>query len=69
MGPRVEVEPDEFLEIAQKEKGLVIKRRKYVFQGFTYVIRSGDYYYYTVTKQPLSLPSECQVKEAKGLLL
>jgi hypothetical protein len=70
MGPRIHIEPEEFLSVAQKEKGLIIKKRgQTMFQGTTYVIRSGDYYYYTVTKQHLTLPSECQVKEVKNILL
>ena len=69
MGPRVQVSPEEFLEIARREQGLVIKRRRQMLAPMTYVLRSGDYYYYTVTRQPLSLPPECQVTEAKNILL
>jgi hypothetical protein len=70
MGPRIQIDPEEFLSIAQKEKGLIIKKQgQILFQGTTYVIRSGDYYYYTVTKQHLTIPSECQVKEVKHILL
>ena len=63
MGPRVQVSPEEFVEIANAQGGLVIKRKK------MYVIRSGDYYYYTTAKQPLMLSQDCQVREAKNVLL
>ena len=63
MGPRIQIKPDEFLDIARKEHGVVIRKKT------MYVIRSGDYYYYTVSKQPLDLPTECQTKEVKNILL
>ena len=69
MGPRVQVEPREFQEIADREKGLVIKKRRIAFQPYMYVIRSGDYYYYTVLRQRLPLPPECTVIEARNVLL
>lgn len=63
MGPRVAVSPEEFVEIANAEGGLVIKRKR------LYVIRSGDYYYYTTAKQPLTLSQNCKIREAKNILL
>ena len=69
MGPRVRVEPQQFLRILEKEKGLVIKGRRVMLRGTPYVTRSGDYYYYTVTKGPLSIPSDCEVTEARYILL
>jgi hypothetical protein len=63
MGPRVHINPNEFVDIAEKEQGLVIKSKR------MYLIRSGDYYYYTTSKQPLVLPLECHVKEVKNILL
>ena len=63
MGPRVLVDPDEFLRLVEEEKGLVINNRK------MYVARCGDYYYYTTSKTPLPLPKECVVQRAKGILL
>ena len=63
MGPRVQINPDEFMDIARKEQGLVIRKKG------MYVIRSGDYYYYTTSKQPLALPAECQIKDVKNILL
>ena len=69
MGPRVQVEPSEFLRMVEQEKGLVIKGRKMALQGITYVSRCGDYYYYTISKEPLALPKDCVVQQAKNILL
>jgi hypothetical protein len=69
MGPRVQVEPSEFLRMIAQEKGLVIKSRKFPLQGTTYVSRCGDYYYYTMSKEPLALPDGCVVQQAKNILL
>ena len=63
MGPRVQVSPEEFVEIANVEGGLVIRRKK------MYVIRSGDYYYYTTARQPLTFSDNCKIQEAKNILL
>jgi hypothetical protein len=69
MGPRVQVEPSEFLRMVEQEKGLVIKSRKFALQGITYVSRCGDYYYYTISKKPLVLPKDCVVQQCKNILL
>ena len=69
MGPRVQVEPSEFLRMLEQEKGLVIKGKKIAFRGVIYVSRCGDYYYYTISKEPLSLPKDCVVHQAKNILL
>ena len=63
MGPRVQVEPAEFLRLIEKEKGLVINSRR------LYVAKCSDYYYYTHSKKPLALPKECVVQQAKNILL
>ncbi len=69
MGPRVFVEPAEFLRIVEKNKGLIIQGRKVAFQGITYVSRCGDYYYYTTSKEPLNLPRDCDIQKARAILL
>jgi hypothetical protein len=70
MGPRVQVEPAEFLSIVEREKRLVIKTQKFFLRGITYVTRSGDYYYYTLARGvPLTLPAGIEVKEARNILL
>jgi hypothetical protein len=69
MGPRVFVEPSQFLDAVSREKGLVIKGPKVLWSGRMYLARCGDYYYYTVSKKPLELPEGCSVQEAKQILL
>ena len=69
MGPRLRVEPGEFLEIVERERGLVIKGPKVVFSGTMYLTRSGDYYYYANSKEPLRMPEGVVVSEAKSILL
>jgi len=69
MGPRVQVDPAEFVRLVKQEKGLVIMGKPVWLQGRTYVARCGDYYYYTMCKEPLPLPEECQVQEANNILL
>ena len=69
MGPRVQVEPAEFLRLVGEAKGMVVKGRKLGLQGITYVSRCGDYYYYTITREHLALPRECIVQQAKNILL
>ena len=73
MGPRVCVEPSEFLRLIAENNGLVIevnRGSKFGIQAqITYVSRCGDYYYYTSSKTPLSLPKECEVQQARTILL
>ena len=70
MGPRIAVEPSEFLRLVEQDKGLVIQGKKIGFLGLImYVSRCGDYYYYTQSKTPLSLPEECEVQQAQRILL
>ena len=69
MGPRIRITESEFLKFAEKERGLVIRGPQVLWAGATYLLRSGDYYYYTVTKLPLVHPKECQVLESKQILL
>ena len=69
MGPRVHVNPQEFLRLAAEEKGLIIKSQGMLLRPIVYVTRSGDYYYYTMSRQPVPLPPDCQVTEAKNVLL
>lgn len=66
---RVQVDSSEFVRIAEQEKGLVIKGPRVRLQGTTYVIRSGDYYYYTTVREPLALPSGLRIIDARNILL
>ena len=68
MGPRLQIKPEEFIEIAKNSQNLIIKSGSGWLTGFQYVVREGDYYYYTVAKSPLDLPASCKVKEVKSIL-
>ena len=68
MGPRIRVSESDFLKIAETERGLVIRAPG--FWGMsTYLLRSGDYYYFTMTKNRLEFPSECRILESTEIRL
>ena len=69
MGPRLRIDNDEFIKIVEREKELVIMGPKVIFTAYTYVTRSGDYYYYTTSKVPLILPDGTEMSQAKQILL
>lgn len=69
MGPRLKISTEEFLKIIERDGGLVIMGPRVLFAGYTYLTRSGDYYYYTISKTPLVLPSGTEVSSAKQILL
>jgi len=69
MGPRIQVEPNEFLAIVKKENGLVIQKKKQALTPVTYLTNSGEYYYYTYTNKLLPIPEECELKVVKNILL
>ena len=70
MGPRIQIKPDEFIEIAKNSQNLIIKcgKSSFIRAAIQYVLREGDYYYYTVSKEPLDLPSTCKIKEVDNIL-
>lgn len=69
MGPRICVTVEEFLKLVNKERGLVIRGPRVIFIGRMYLLRSGDFYYYTHSKSDLTLPLECEVCDSKQILL
>ena len=69
MGPRIRITEPEFLKPAEKERGLVIRGPQALWAGAMYLLRSGDYYYYAISKTPLDLPKECQILESKQIVL
>jgi hypothetical protein len=69
MGPRIRITEPEFLKLAEKERGLVIRGPQARWAGAMYLLRSGDYYYYTFSKTPLDLPQECHILESKQIFL
>jgi hypothetical protein len=69
MCPQLSVEPEEFLKIASQSNNLVIKTRTSFWSGYgQYLVRQGDYYYRTVSRTPLDLPSSCAIQEVKSIL-
>ena len=54
MGPRLRVDQNTFIQKATESKNTVIKTKKVAFQGHTYIVKSGDYYYYTISKDTLN---------------
>ena len=67
MKPRVFLEPTEFLRMVVEGNAKVIKTGKILFQGFMCVTEASDYYYYTVTKEPLELPETTHVIQARAV--
>jgi len=47
----------------------VILGPKVLWQGYAYLTAGKDYYYYTVSKEPLELPEGVSYKEVKQILL
>lgn len=67
MGPRLQIKPEEFVEIARNSQNLIVRAKSWL-TPFQYVIREGDYYYYTVSHKPLELPGSCNLREVKNIL-
>jgi hypothetical protein len=80
MKPRVRLDANEFLRILDKAGGKVIRvltsNRMRLFPPFVdwigikfpsmYVVEGNDYYFYTLSKQPLSLPESAEVVDAQA---
>ena len=64
MAPRLRVSPSEFLEIVKTERPLVIIGPREFGRGHIYVLRSGDYYYFTYSKALLAIPEGVKVRHA-----
>ncbi len=69
MGPRLKVNHQTFLTEVSKNQGKVIRGPKVLWQGYTYLVRGEDYYYYTVSKEELSLPEGVEVTCVAQILL
>ena len=50
MGPRLKVDNDLFLQRVASSRNKVVVTKKETFVGSTYIVRDGDYYYYTKSK-------------------
>jgi len=65
MKPRVLLEPDTFQQLVKAEQNKVIKTAKIALRGHMYVTEGTSYYYYTYSKEPLTLPPGTEVVDAK----
>ena len=68
MGPRLRVDAETFLQKARESGNTVIRTNKVLLQGYTYIVRAGDYFYYTISKEPLDL-RDLEVEVVQGALL
>jgi hypothetical protein len=69
MGPRLKVDQATFLAEVSKRQGKVIRGPKVLWQGYTYLVRGEDYYYYTVSKEELRIPEGVEVTNVAQILL
>ena len=69
MGPRLRVDNDLFLQRVASSRNKVVITKKETFVGSTYIVRDGDYYYYTKTKAPLELPAGTVIENVQEALL
>jgi len=69
MGPRLKVDKATFLNEVEKSGNKVIRGPKVWLQGYTYLVCGEDYYYYTVSKEELTLPSDVELSSVKQILL
>lgn len=69
MGPRLKVDQATFLAEVSKRQAKVIRGPKVLWQGYAYLIRGEDYYYYTVSKETLHIPEGIEVTNVAQILL
>ncbi len=69
MGPRLKVDSDLFLQRVASSRNKVVVTKKEAFVGSTYIVRDGDYYYYTKSKRPLELPAGTVIENVREALL
>jgi hypothetical protein len=69
MGPRIRITHTEFIKLAEQELCTVVRGPLALWTGRTYVLRSGDYYFFTITKEPLQFPNECKIFDARQVWL
>ena len=69
MGPRLKVSNDVFIHEVSHSSGKVIRGPKVLWQGYTYLVCGGEYYYYTISKEPLVMPPDIEVIDVKQILL
>ncbi len=69
MGPRLKVDSDLFLQRVASSRNKVVVTKKEAFVGSTYIVRDGDYYYYTKSKTPLEVPAGTVIENVREALL
>lgn len=69
MGPRLKVDQATFLAEVSKRRCKVIRGPKVLWQGYTYLVRGEDYYYYTISKKALHIPEGVEVTNVAQILL
>ena len=60
------VPPKEFKEIANGSNNLIIRHRMLPGLTITYIIRDGDYYFYTRVAKSITLPDTSKIRDVKG---
>jgi hypothetical protein len=60
------VPPKEFEEIANGSNNLIIRHRMLPGLTITYIIRDGDYYFYTRVAKSITLPDTSKIRDVKG---
>ena len=69
MGPRLKIDNAAFIDQVAKRLGKVVRGPKVLWQGYTYLVRGEDYYYYTVSKEELQMPEGVEVMSVAQILL
>ena len=69
MGPRLRIDNQTFLAEVSKRQGKVVRGPKVLWQGYTYLVRGDDYYYYTVSKDELYFPPGVELMCVTQILL
>jgi hypothetical protein len=69
MVQRVKVKVYEFLDIVKRENGLVLIKKGSMLFPQVCMIKSGDYYFYTVGGKSIDLPAGVKVQEVSEIML
>jgi hypothetical protein len=69
MVQRVKVQLSEFLDIVKKENGLVLVKKGSMLMPQVCMIKSGDYYFYTVGGKKIDFPTDIKVQEVSEIVL
>ena len=65
MKPRVLLEPEAFNQLIKAEQSKVIRTTKIFLRGHMYVTEGDSFFYYSYSKEPLTLPEGTDVIDAK----